>query len=412
MKVIKRFLDISSENYLDILKIIDRAGGHGRVVGGAVRDCLLSIPANDIDIATDLLPNQVMDILSKAAIKVIPTGIAHGTVSAIFHKKSNTSEAKSLLPEIIEITTLRKDISCFGRKAHVSFTDSFYEDATRRDFTINALSYCPIKGEIYDYFDGIIDLNNQIVRFIGDAEQRINEDYLRILRFFRFTHRFAQNIDQQALDACIIYKDKLRLLSSERIKSEMDLILSASNNQNIMQIMHETGILSIIYPGTHYSLKLQKNLLEAVQFYKCHIDLTRLASYSLIFSSISDIDIKFLLNLRFSRSEAINILSFIKFQAQAEQELLTQLNLIYADSSDYPIFFALAEITTGQTSIIREQFIKLQLIEKPIFPVTGHDIKNIASNAKNIGAILINLKKKWAMSNFTLSKENLIKSLN
>jgi poly(A) polymerase len=412
MKVIKRFLDISSENYLDIVKIINRAGGNGRVVGGAVRDCLLSIPVNDIDIATDLLPHQVMDILSKAAIKVIPTGIAHGTVSAIFHKKSNVSDALSITPEVIEITTLRKDISCFGRKAHVSFTDSFYEDAARRDFTINSMSYCPIKGEIYDYFDGIIDLNNQIVRFIGDAEQRINEDYLRILRFFRFTHRFAKNIDQQALDACITYKDKLRLLSSERIKSEMDLILSASNNHNIMQIMHATGILSVIYPGTNYSPQLQKNLLEAVQFYKCHINLIRLASYSLIFSAISDIDIKLLLNLRFSRSEAMNILSFIKFCAEVEQELLTQLNLIYVDSSDYPIFFTLAEITTGQTSIIREQFIKLKLIERPIFPVTGHDIKNITRNAKNIGAILINLKKKWAMSNFALSKENLIKSLN
>jgi poly(A) polymerase len=412
MKVIKRFLDINSSNYLDILKIIDRAGGHGRVIGGAVRDCLLSVPASDIDIATDLLPSQVLNILSKAAIKVIPTGIAHGTVSAIFHKKSNTSDAQPISPEIIEITTLRKDISCFGRKAHVSFTDSFYEDAARRDFTINALSYCPIKGEIYDYFDGIIDLNNQIVRFIGDAEQRINEDYLRILRFFRFTHRFAKNIDQQALDACITYKEKLRLLSSERIKSEIDLILSASNNQDIMQIMHETGILSIIYPGTNYSLKLQKNLLEAVQFYKCHIDLIRLASYSLIFSSIPTIDIKFLLNFRFSRSEAINILSFIKFRADINQELPMKLNLLYADSSDYPIFFALAEITTGQTAVIREQFTKLQLIEKPIFPVNGHDLKNIASNAKKIGIILINLKEKWAMSNFTLSKENLIKSLN
>ena len=412
MKIIKRFLDISSANYLEILKIIESAGGHGRVVGGAVRDCLLSVPANDIDIATDLLPNQVMDILSKAAIKVIPTGIEHGTVSAIFHKKSNVHDARSISPEIIEITTLRKDISCFGRKAHVSFTDSFYEDAARRDFTINALSYCPIKGEIYDYFDGIIDLNNKIVRFIGDAEQRINEDYLRILRFFRFTHRFAQNIDRQALDICITYKEKLRLLSSERIKSEMDLILSTSNNQDIMQIMHEAGILGIIYPGTNYSLKLQKNLLDAAQFYKCHIDLIRLASYSLIFSSIPTIDIKFLLNLRFSRSEAVNILSFIKFRADINQELHTKLNLLYADSIDYPIFFALAEITTGQTAQIREQFIKLQLIEKPIFPVTGHDIKNIASDAKNIGAILINLKKKWAMSNFTLSKENLIKSLN
>lgn len=412
MKTIKRFLDIKSSNYLDILKIIDHAGGKARVVGGAVRDSLLSISASDIDIATDLLPNQIMDILSKAGIKVLPTGVAHGTVSAIFYKKSNVSDTKSLLTEIIEITTLRKDISCFGRQAHVSFTDSFYEDAARRDFTINALSYCPLKGEIYDYFDGINDLNNQTVRFIGDAGQRIQEDYLRILRFFRFTHRFAKIIDQEALDACITYKEKLRLLSNERIKAEMDLILSANNNHNILQIMHETGILNIIYPGTNYSPTLQKNLLDAVNFYKCHIDLTRLASYSLIFASILTIDIKFLLNLRFSRKEAINILSFVKFCANIKQDLHTTLNLLYADTGNYPIFFALAEISTGQTTVIREQFTKLQRTERPIFPVNGHDLKNMSTDTKNIGVMLTNLKKKWAMGNFTLSKEDLIKSLN
>lgn len=411
MKIIKKFLDISSSNYLDIIKIIDHAGGNARVVGGAVRDYFLSASANDVDIATDLLPHQIMDILNKAEIKVIPTGITHGTVSAIFAKKAlRDSNIES--SEIIEITTLRKDVSCFGRKAEVLFTNSFYEDAARRDFTINALSYCPLREEIYDYFDGISDLNNRIVKFIGNPEQRINEDYLRILRFFRFTHRFAKNIDKPALSACINHKEKLRLLSNERIKSEMDLILAASNNQDILEIMYQTGILNMIYPGINYALQSQKNLLEAAQFYQCSSNLIRLASYSLIFASIPTINIKFLLDLRFSRNEAITILSFIKFCVHIEQEFATKLNILYADSSDYPIFFALAEITTGQTTLIREQFIKLQLIEKPIFPVNGHDLKKITSNAKNIGATLSNLKAKWAMSNFTLSKENLIKSLN
>lgn len=409
MRVIKRFLDINSSNYLEVIKIINQAGGDGRVIGGAVRDCLLSISASDVDIATDLPPHQVMNILKKAGIKTLPTGIAHGTVSAIFFNKSLAEPNRT---EVIEITTLRKDIACFGRNAEVSFTDSFYEDAMRRDFTINALSYCPLKGEIYDYCDGISDLNNKVVRFIGNPDQRITEDYLRILRFFRFTHRFAQNIDQEALAGCASHKEKLHLLSNERIKSEMDLILSASNNQDILQIMHETSILNIIYPGANYSLTLQQNLLEAVKFYKCHIDLTRLASYSLIFASITTIDIKYLLNLRFSRKEAISILSFIKFYIHPKQELHTTLNLLYADTEDYPIFFALAEITTGQTTIIRKQFTTLQLIEKPIFPVNGNDIKNIAIDTKNIGTILSNLKIKWAISNFTLSKENLIQSLN
>ncbi|MCP5369546.1 MAG: CCA tRNA nucleotidyltransferase [Rickettsiaceae bacterium] len=400
MKVIKKCLKINSPNYLRLLEILTQNGGYARVVGGAVRNCLLSIPANDIDIATNLLPTQVIDILYKEGIKIIPTGIDHGTVSALF------------TDEIIQITTLRKDIKCFGRKAEVTFTDSFYEDATRRDFTINALSYCVFKEEIYDYFDGISDLNTKIVKFIGNAEERINEDYLRILRFFRFSHRFAKKLDQAALDACIKLKEKLLSLSHERIKSEMDLILSAQGNEDILQKIYETGILNIIYPGSNYTFSLQQNLLTAVKFYQCSDHLTRLASYSLIFSSVKMLNIKFLLNLRFSKSEATTIISFINFCTNIQNELHTRLNLVYAGLEDYCIFFALAEITTGQIDLIRKQFTQLQLSAKPVFPINGNDLKAKNINIKNIGTILTDLKTKWAASNFTLNKEDLITLLN
>ncbi|HJD59851.1 MAG TPA: CCA tRNA nucleotidyltransferase, partial [Rickettsia endosymbiont of Omalisus fontisbellaquei] len=173
MQTIHKTLKIPSKEYKKILSLLNEKG-QARLIGGCVRDALLGKNSYDIDIATDLIPSEVTNILSKATIKVIPTGLKFGTITAILNN------------EKFEITTLRKDIECNGRHAKVVFTNDFAEDAARRDFTINALSYCPFKNEIYDYFDGFKDLQQEKVVFIGEALDRIKEDYLRILRFFRF----------------------------------------------------------------------------------------------------------------------------------------------------------------------------------------------------------------------------------
>src|SRR6478736_2088371 len=162
-------------------RVLDALGadeGLTRYVGGAVRDDLLGLPISDIDLATRLTPDEVVRRLEKARIKAVPTGIDHGTITAI-------SDGHPF-----EITTLRRDVSTDGRRATVAFTDDWKEDAARRDFTINALSADPRNGEIFDYFDGLDDLEARRVRFIGDPLQRIAEDHLRILRFFRFHARF------------------------------------------------------------------------------------------------------------------------------------------------------------------------------------------------------------------------------
>ena len=165
--------------------------GLTRYVGGAVRDDLLGLPVSDIDLATRLRPDEVVARLEAAKIKAVPTGIDHGTVTAV-------SDGHPF-----EITTLRRDVSTDGRRAVVDFTDDWEQDAARRDFTINALSADPLTGELFDYFGGLEDLKTRHVRFIGDPLQRIAEDHLRILRFFRFHARFGSGtLDDAALEAC------------------------------------------------------------------------------------------------------------------------------------------------------------------------------------------------------------------
>ena len=161
------------KNAFEIIELINDAGGEARIVGGAVRDYILNKNIKDVDIASTFEPADLTKILESQNIKVIPTGIDFGTVTAIFKEKP------------YEITTLRKDINCDGRHAKISYTNDWQEDAARRDFTFNAL-YMDVNGKIYDYFKGQEDLAKGIVRFIGNANERIKEDYIRILRMFRF----------------------------------------------------------------------------------------------------------------------------------------------------------------------------------------------------------------------------------
>lgn len=206
--------------------------GLTRYVGGAVRDDLLGLAVNDIDLATRLLPEQVTERLKNAHIKAVPTGIEHGTVTAV-------SEG-----EPFEVTSLRRDVSTDGRRATVAFTDDWREDAARRDFTMNALMADPKSGEIFDYFGGLADLEARRVRFIGDPLQRIAEDHLRILRFFRFHARFGAGApDQRALEACARRANDLMALSRERIADELLKLLAVQDPAPTVQLMLGHAIL-------------------------------------------------------------------------------------------------------------------------------------------------------------------------
>jgi poly(A) polymerase len=211
--------------------------GNCRFVGGAVRDTLLGLPVKDIDMATRLLPQETMARLQAAGIKAIPTGLAHGTVTAV------------LADGPVEITTLRKDVETDGRHAVVEFAHEWQDDAARRDFTINALYADPRTLEVYDWFGGLDDLSARRVRFIGDAEQRIREDYLRILRYFRFQARFGSiPADAEAEAAVSALAAGLKGLSRERIAGELLNLLGLPDPAPTIARMAELGVLAQVLP--------------------------------------------------------------------------------------------------------------------------------------------------------------------
>jgi poly(A) polymerase len=217
-----------------LMQALDPNGeGLVRLVGGCVRDRLLGVPVSDIDLATSLVPEDVIARLKSAGLKVIPSGLAHGTVTAIVESRH------------FEITTLRRDEATDGRHAKVAFTDDWAEDAMRRDFTINALYSNPVTGEVFDPVGGVEDLRPTIVRFIGDADARIQEDYLRILRYFRFFARFGGDADEDALAACGRQKKGLMALSRERIASELLKILSATDPSVALAAMESIDLFSV-----------------------------------------------------------------------------------------------------------------------------------------------------------------------
>ncbi len=211
--------------------------GNARYVGGAVRDTLLGIEVKDVDIATPLRPLKVIGKLKDAGIKAIPTGIEHGTVTAVLEHGP------------VEITTLRHDVSTDGRRATVAFADEWQDDAARRDFTINALYADPASGEIFDWFGGLDDLAARRVRFIGDARQRIREDHLRILRYFRFQARFGSlPADPEAEAACAELAATLKGLSRERVGMETLNLLALPDPAPTVARMAELGVLEVILP--------------------------------------------------------------------------------------------------------------------------------------------------------------------
>jgi poly(A) polymerase len=221
----------------ELLTVLGAEEGLTRFVGGTVRDELLGIPHSDVDLATRLDPQAVLDRLRQTKIKAVPTGIDHGTITAVSRG------------HVVEITTLRRDVSTDGRRATVAFTEDWAEDAARRDFTINALFADPVSGEIFDYFRGLADLEHRHIRFIGDPLARIAEDHLRILRFFRFHARFGSGEpDAAALEACTARANDLMALSRERIADELLKLLAVADPSLTVGVMLERKILQPVLP--------------------------------------------------------------------------------------------------------------------------------------------------------------------
>jgi poly(A) polymerase len=222
-----------------LMQALEAAGQKALLVGGCVRNALLREPIGDVDLASDATPETVSDIAEKAGFKPVPTGIDHGTVTVVAHGKPH------------EVTTFRRDVETDGRRAVVAYSDRLEEDAERRDFTMNAL-YADRHGQVIDPLHGLPDLLARRVRFVGDPETRIREDYLRILRFFRFHAVYGdpdQGIDPQGLAACAALSAGLETISRERITAELRKLLSARDPAPAVAAMARAGILRLVLPG-------------------------------------------------------------------------------------------------------------------------------------------------------------------
>jgi len=232
---------LDSEDTQAVMAVLEEAGHQALAVGGCVRNALLGVAVSDVDIATDARPERVMEIAAAAGLKAVPTGIDHGTVTVVANKVGH------------EVTTFRRDVETDGRRATVAYADRVEEDAHRRDFTMNAL-YARADGTVIDPLGGLPDLRARRVRFIDDPHDRIREDYLRILRFFRFHAWYgdpAAGLDPDGLAACAELSDGMDRLSRERIGAETRKLLAAPDPAPAVAAMAQAGVLIHVLPGAN-----------------------------------------------------------------------------------------------------------------------------------------------------------------
>ena len=386
----------------EVLKIFAIFGENIRLVGGSVRDLILAKKINDYDFACKFLPEKIEKILQENNIKSIPTGLKYGTITAVINRKN------------FQITTLRTDENQKGRDCDVNFVEDFYEDAKRRDFTINAL-YLDYLGEIHDYFNGLVDLKNRKVRFILDPKTRIQEDYLRILRFLRFSCDYADEIDKEGLNACLQFKNSLEKLSKERVREEFLKIISSKNSAqiiNVLNLFKAQKIDEILWhlnigdEGFDKFLTLEKYITEndlkfikiAIIFLNLNLDLK---NFNKNFC-LTKIEKKFLQN-------CLNLLK--KYNLKNIDEL--DINEILVEYSKnfvlnfYIIFYCKNFTKISQNHL--ENIIKyITNLDVPNFLFKISDLEKFDCPQHKLNSTLKALKIKWAQSNFTLSHDQLL----
>ncbi|WP_395463544.1 CCA tRNA nucleotidyltransferase [Wolbachia endosymbiont of Cantharis cryptica] len=374
-----------------IIDAIEKSGGEARLVGGCVRDSILQRDVHDIDLATNLLPNQAIKALKLHNIKTIPTGLKHGTITAILDQRS------------FEITTLRHDVKCDGRHAKVEFTNNWQADASRRDFTFNAL-YADKHGHIYDYFGGTQDLKARRLNFIGSAEDRIKEDYLRILRAFRFHAKICVgDLSDEILKVCKKHSHMIQNLSGERIRDEIFKLLECDDPTPTLKSMQKSDVLQKIIPKE----------------VKCEI-----LSSVLLFGT--DILVKLALLLRTTENDKLSlgeyVSKFLRLSNKQKKKLLFLLsNNIKTELSEkeqkkyislfgrelYCDLVKICGVESGKN--VNEYISFANTFNIPKFPLSGDDLINIGYQpGKSLGRNLELLKQHWEDSSYTLTKEELI----
>ncbi len=396
---------LADPTLLAVMEAIENAGGQIRVNGGAVRNALLGVPIGDVDLSTTLTPTHVTEVLLRAAIKVVPTGVEHGTVTAVHSGKG------------FEITTLREDIETDGRRAVVRFGFDWTADANRRDFTMNAL-YCDRHGQLYDPLEGYADLAARRVRFIGDPNARIAEDRLRILRFFRFFAWYGEGRpDTDSLKACARNKDGLRELSAERVWHELKRLLGASDPVKSLLWMRTAGVLGMVLPESEkWGTDLLPRLASVEKALGWQLDpMVRLMA---IIPPREETVHALSVRLKMSRNEADRLSNWAKTKLPAGAPDATTGQMLYrADSvavlDRLKLERARLEDARGEEKARENCEAMLSFTnawQRPVFPLKGADLLDAGMHpGPTLGKTLARLEEAWLQSGFTLKPDDLLK---
>jgi len=365
--------------------VMRKGGFEIRIVGGAVRDLVLGKDPKDIDMATDATPDQMIEVFDRAGISWVPTGLEHGTLTVV------------LDGEPIEITTLRIDSETDGRHADVEFTTDWKVDAERRDLTFNAMSM-DLDGNLFDYFGGVEDLKAGKAKFVGDAGQRMEEDFLRILRFFRFQGRMpTPQWDKETLSKVAEKAEGLTGISGERVWMELTKILSGNHAEEILKMMDNTGVADAI--------GLPMNNLNEFTRVK---QITN--NYNLLAASLVD-DMNQLKTLRKRWKFSNNENDMIEFIVANRDINITVENAkrLMSKPKAQPSKIRAVLHYQGKSKLANS----LKRWKAPEFPVTGKDLLATGmTSGKEMGAALAAMRKRWEDSDFTLSKDQLIQQKN
>ena len=371
-----------------LMSVVREAGGEARVVGGAVRDVLLGRKIGDIDLATTLPPEQVMKMLAQQHIKPVPTGLVHGTITAVVDHVG------------YEITTLRRDVETDGRHAQVAFTDDWREDAARRDFTFNAL-YVDAAGQVYDYFGGSEDAQAGRVCFIGEAQARIREDVLRILRFFRFYAWFGRGVvDSEGLAACRELATLIPCLSAERTAREVLKLLAAENPAPAWGLMTKSGVTAYFLGEATSGKRLQALVETEQQHNEAPNALVRLAA---VLPQDDTVAAAIASRLKLSKREGERLCVLAKLPALVRDNLapLALRRVLYRHGTENcraALFLEGGDIAASLSLVASW--------ENPIFPIKGEDVVKLGIPASpRIGEILREVEQWWMAGDFRAGRE-------
>jgi poly(A) polymerase len=376
-----------------LLKALGSAGIAARFVGGCVRDALLGRPIADVDLATPARPEEVIAALEKARIKAVPTGIEHGTVTAVFNSPTP--------PRHFEITTLRRDVETDGRHARVAFDADWAEDATRRDFTINAI-YLDPDGTLYDPVGGLADLSAHRVRFVGEPTRRITEDVLRVLRYYRFEARFGSGKgDEAARAACHDAAPLLAGLSAERVAQELLRLLAVPDPLPVLRMMAEDGVLAAILPEATRLDRLQRLIASEPQ----PDPLRRLAALVEIGAAGA---IALAERLRLSNAERDRLAGLAPpWPLDPGDDLRAQRITLYRLGGERYRDIALLLAAEGAMDQPRlTELLALAAIwQPPRFPLKGRDVTALGiAPGKRVGELLAAVREWWEAGDFTADR--------